>query len=315
MANIRTLSAAQMAPVFLDQAATVNKVCEYIIEAGKSDVQLVAFPESIIPGYPYWTFVHDVINGRPFSERFIKETVEIPGPTIDKISTACKKAKCATVVGVTEREGGTLYCTQVFIDANGQILGRRRKLMPTLHEKMIWGWGDGTDLQMYDMDIGKVGGLICYEHSNALYRYANQGQGEQIHIANWPGGLPGMSNIIDAMVRSYAFEGQCFVVNATAIITQEIIDVLGDGGSTNLLTAGGGYSGIVGPNAEFIAGPEETAEGLISAEIDLDMLAGLKIMVDSAGHYARPDVVRLQIDRRPQKPIVEIDFSDNVDKM
>ena len=315
MTKKRLLAAAQLSPVFLDQAATVSKVCEMIKEAGKQDVDIIAFPEVIIPGYPYWTFVHDPINSRVFSERLVKEAIEIPGPAIEQLCLACKKAKCTAIIGATERDGNTLYNVQVFIGADGELLGRRRKLMPTMHEKMIWGWGDGTDLQTYKTEAGIIGGLICYEHSNSLYRYANQGYGEQIHVANWPGGLPGMSSIIDAAARSYAFEGQCFVLNSSAIITQEIIDELGKGGSTQILTPGGGYSGIVGPNAEFIAGPEQDKEGLITAEIDLDLLIGPKIMADSAGHYARPDVVRLQIDRTLRNPIVEKSFSSEPDDM
>lgn len=295
------VAAAQLAPVFLDREGTVAKACEAIAEAGANGAQLVAFPEVFVPGYPYWAMVLDPLSIGPFNRRLFHAAVEIPGPATDALCAAAGKAKCTAVVGMTEREGGTLYNTQLVIGSGGEILGRRRKLMPTSHERMVWGRGDGSDLGVWQTPLGTLGALICYEHSNPLYRYAVQAQGEQIHVANWPGGIA-INPIIDAAVRHYAFEGQCFVVNVTAILTEEIIAALGAGGGR--LKPGGGYSAILGPRGDFLAGPVENEEGLIYAELDFDRIADIKMVVDSAGHYARPDVVRLHLNRTPQRPLV-----------
>ncbi len=296
------VAAAQLAPVFLDRERTVAKACDAIAEAGANGAQLVAFPEVFVPGYPYWAMVLDPLSIGPFNRRLFHAAVEIPSPATDALCAAARKVRCTAVVGMTEREGGTLYNTQLIVGAGGEILGRRRKLVPTSHERMVWGRGDGSDLRVWQTPLGTLGALICYEHSNPLYRYAVQAQGEQIHVANWPGGIA-IDPIIDAAVRHYAFEAQCFVVNVTAILTEEIVAALG-AGAAGRLKPGGGYSAILGPRGDFLAGPIQSEEGLIYAELDFDRIADIKMVVDSAGHYARPDVVRLHLDCRPQRPLV-----------
>jgi len=298
-----TVAAAQLAPVFLDREATLRKACDAIAEAGRRGAQLVAFPEVFVPGYPYWAMVLDPLSIGPFNRRLYHAALEIPGRDTQALCAAARKARCIAVVGATEREGGTLYNTQLVIGADGEILGRRRKLMPTSHERMVWGRGDGSDLGVWSTPLGTIGALICYEHSNPLYRYAVQSQGEQIHIANWPGGIA-INGIIDAAIRHYAFEAQCFVVNATSILTPQIIAALGEGGNVARLKPGGGYSAILGPRGDFLAGPLEHEEGLLTAELDFDRIVDLKMVVDSAGHYARPDVVRLHLERRAQRSLV-----------
>jgi len=175
--------------------------------------------------------------------------------------------------------------------------------VPTSQERMVWGRGDGRDLSIFDTPHGKLGALICYEHSNALYRYALIAQGEEIHVANWPGGLPWINGIIDAAIRHYAFEAQAFVVNSTAVLTEEIIAALGSGGSVGRLKPGGGYSAIVAPTGRFLAGPVEDQETILYADCDFGLIADMKMIVDSAGHYARPDVVRLVVNRAAQRPL------------
>lgn len=297
------VAAAQMAPVFMERDATVEKVCRAILEAGQNGAQVIAFPETVIPGYPYWALVLDPLSTRKLNRDLFHSSVEIPSPSTDTLCAAARRAQCYAVVGLNERAGGTLYNTQLFVGPAGDILGRRRKLVPTSHERMVWGRGDGTDLPVFETPYGRLGGLICYEHSNALYRYALQAQGEEIHVANWPGGLPWINGIIEAAIRHYAFEAQAFVINATAILTEEIIQGLGQGGSVGRLKPGGGYSAIVAPGGKFLAGPVEDKETILYADLDFAAIADMKMIVDSAGHYARPDVVRLLLNRAPQRPL------------
>ena len=295
------VAVVQLAPVFLDRAATVAKTCDAIAQAARNGAELIAFPESFIPGYPYWAMVKDPLAIRDFNRRLFDAALEIPGHDCAILAAAAKKAGCHVVVGLTERESGTLYNSQLVLGPDGMILGKRRKLMPTSHERMVWGRGDGRDLAVWNTKLGVLGALICYEHSNALYRYAIQAQGEQIHVANWPGGIA-INGIIDAAARHYAFEGQCFVINVTAVMTEDIIAQLGEGGAK--LKPGGGYSAIIAPDGRFLAGPAESDETILYAELDFDRITDMKMIVDSAGHYARPDVVRLHVDRRAQHSLV-----------
>jgi nitrilase len=293
------VAAAQLAPVFLDREATIAKACDAVAEAGRNGAALIAFPESYIPGYPYWAMALDPMSTRDFNRRLFDASVEIWDAGCEALAAAAKAAGCWVTMGLTEREGGTLYNSQLVIDANGAFVGKRRKLMPTSHERMIWGRGDGRDLEVWQTPFGVLGALICYEHSNALYRYAIQAQGEQIHVANWPGGIA-IDGIIDAAARHYAFEGQCFVINVTAVLTEAIVAEIG----SDRLKAGGGYSAIIAPNGRFLAGPETTGETILYADLDFDMITDMKMIVDSAGHYARPDVLQLTVNRKPQAPLV-----------
>ncbi len=300
------VATAQLAPVFLDREATVEKVCDAIREAGGNGARLIAFPETFIPGYPYWAKLLDPVSSAPFNRTLFEQAVEIPSPATTRLCTAAREAGVHAVIGLNERDGGTLYNTQLFIDAEGHILGKRHKLVPTAHERMIWGMGDGADIGVFDMPFARVGGLICAEHSNALYRYALQAQGEQIHIANWPGGQPHLTGVMDAAIRNYAWEAQAFVINATALLTPEIIAALGEGGNLHTLQPGGGFAAIVGPWGDYLAGPEQDRECILYADLDFTAITDAKMLIDSAGHYARPDVVRLQLVQRPEnrRPLI-----------
>ena len=304
MKEIVRVAAAQLAPVYHDRDATVEKACATIRQAGREGARLLAFPEAFLPGYPYWAMVLDPLSNGEFAGRLFEQAVEIPSAATDALCAAAREAGCQVVMGMTERAGATLYNTLLFIDADGGILGRHRKLVPTSHERMVWGRGDGSDLEVWHTPMGTVGGLICYEHANALYRYALQAQGEAIHIAAWPGGIC-IDAIIDAAARHYAFEMQGFVINVTALLTEEIVAALGDAARDRAaLAVGGGYTAILGPRGNFLAGPCRDEETVLYTDLDPAARARMKMVVDSVGHYARPDVVRLQIDKRPQSVLV-----------
>ena len=303
MTDVR-VAAAQLAPVFMQRDASVAKACDAIAEAGRHGARLIAFPETFLPGYPYFALYQAPVAINAQVQALYREAVTVPSPATEALCAAAKAASVFVVMGMHERSGGTLYNAQLFIADDGSILGCRRKLVPTSHERLIWGRGDGSDLRVFQTSLGVLGALICYEHSNALFRYALQGQGEQIHVANWPGGMPGIDNIVDAAVRSYAFEAQAFVVTVSSVITQPLLDAL-PAEVRERLTLGGGNSAIVAPRGDYLAGPAREGEQLLYADLDLTRIDALKAIVDSAGHYSRPDVVQLKLDRSAKRNIEE----------
>lgn len=300
------VAAAQLAPVFMQREPTLAKACDAIAEAGRNGAQLVAFPETFIPGYPYFALYLAPTAISPYVRAAYAQAVQLESPAVSALCAAAKQAESYVVMGLQERRGGTLYNAQLFISPDGHVLGIRRKLMPTSHERLLWGRGDGSDLAVYPTPLGVIGGLICYEHSNALFRYALTAQGEQIHVANWPGGMPSIDGIIDAAARHYAFEAQAFVINVTSVVTPALKDAL-PAEIRERIELGGGYSGIIAPRGDYLAGPVREGEALIYAELDFGLIDALKSIVDSAGHYARPDVVQLKLHRAPQRLLDDAD--------
>jgi nitrilase len=296
------VAVAQLAPDGFDRDRTVAKACAAIAEAARNGARLVAFPESFIPGYPYFAlFLAPTQINEPMRALY-RDALQVPGPETALLADAARRAECHVVIGLHERRGGTLYNSQLFLGPDGAILGCRRKLVPTSHERLIWGRGDGSDLSVYPTRLGVLGGLICYEHTNALFRYALQVQGEQIHVATWPGGLPGIHDIVDAAARHYAFEAQCFVLNATSVFTEASLAAL-DPAAREQHTIDGGFSGVISPRGRWLAGPVLEGEALIYADLDFAAIDAVKAIVDSVGHYARPDVVQLKLNRKPQSPL------------
>ncbi len=301
------VAAAHASSVFLDRAGSVEKACGLIEQAGQQDVKVLVFPESFVPGFPYWINLYPPTHQLAMHARFAEQSVEAPGPHLQAVQDAAKAAGVIVVLGISERDGGTLYNTQVFIDETGRYLGKHRKLQVTFAERTIWGQGDGSTLTVFDTAHGKIGGLICYEHMMNMARQALIMQGLQIHCAAWPTfasqkGLSGVfDNCVDSLSRAHALSGQCFVIVAENPVTQEYIDVIEGGlGPQADLEAGGGSSAIYGPAGLPIAGPHVgLEEKLVVAEIDFGDIAFSKVLVDSAGHYARPEVLKLVVDARP----------------
>jgi len=304
------IAVVQATPVFLDREATVEKACHLIEEAGKNGARLAAFTESFIPAYPDWVWAVPAGEEGLLNELYaelLANAVEIPSPATQRLCQAAKRAKTNVVVGVNERNieasGGSLYNTLLFISDQGDILGRHRKLVPTGGERLVWAQGDGSTLAVYDTSIGKLGGLICWENYMPLARYALYAWGVQIYVAaTWDRGEPWLSTL-----RHIAKEGRMFVLGVGMALRKDDIpdrysfkkrfysqvgEWINEGGSA-----------IVNPDGEFVAGPLLGQEGILYAEITPKEMRGPKWMLDVAGHYARPDVFQLTVNREKRNMI------------
>ncbi|MEW6668953.1 MAG: carbon-nitrogen hydrolase family protein [Thermodesulfobacteriota bacterium] len=293
-------AAVQAAPVLpLSRKGTTEKVLGLMSQAAREGASLIVFPETFIPAYP--NFSVDLQNPNEWQENLrylLSESVYVPGEEIDRIAKHARDKKVHISIGVNERVktyGGRLYNTQVFIDSNGAIIGCRRKLLPTNREKVFWTPGDGADLQVYETELGVIGGLICYEHLQPLFKYALMVRGEQVHCAAWPGWpshRKGRTNrhVIDVSARQYALEGQCFVVISCMYVPPKDVPA---GFFGNAAWAYFGGSGIVNPAGEYVAGPEYDKETIVFGEIDLSLNALRKSLVDLTGKDQRWDVLQL----------------------
>lgn len=307
-----TVAVAHVASDYLDREGTVQKTIDTIAEAGDEGADLIAFPESYIPGYPYWIWTNTPTEGALLFKEWFQNAVEVPGETIDRIGDAARRAGTHVVVGVAERDGGTIYNTLVYIDDTGEYLGKHRKLQPTHVERTVWGKGDGSDLQTFDTSIGTIGGLICWEHTMDLVRYAMACLGEQIHVAAWPATTAIAHNphakifddVTESAARHHALASQSFVLNVQSCVDETAVQKLGFEDDPDIFHEGGGWSAIIGPEGRILAGPNTDDEAILYADIDLSDIILSKYACDSVGHYARPDVVRLLMDRSSQN-IVE----------
>ena len=292
-----TAAAVQAAPVFLNKAETIGKIASLIEEAAGNGASLIVFPEAIVPCYPYWPKDLGTGEGRKLVldayTEFYKNSVEIPGSDTDKLCEAAKKAGAYVVLGVNERDGGTLYNTILYIDKQGTILGKHRKLMSIDSEKCIWGMGGAEDLNVFDTEVGKVGGFFCYEHHMTLAKYAMFMKGEQIHAGLWAGhGF--VKPTMDFASREYAFEGQVFVVASSGHITEDMVPDSFPLKKYTMWDYPGG-SGIISPRGEYLAGPVYGKEDIVYAEIDMDTIIRSKAVIDGVGHFSRPDILNLEI--------------------
>jgi nitrilase len=308
-------AAVQATPVFLDLGATIDKAVGLIEEAARNGARLIAFPETWIPTYPGWIFGAtgwgDPAAARAFA-RLHQNSLMLGSAEMGRLQAAAKKAKAVVVMGANEKisqDGGSLYNSQMFIGTDGELLGVHRKLMPTYTERNIWAYGDGSTLTVADTPLGRVGGLICWEHWMPLARFAMHTKNEHIHVAAWPE----ITEPHKIASRHYAFEGRCYVICVGSYQRLEDIprdfelyDImasgLGDlGGAAGELLPGG--SGIIGPDGEWIAGPVSGREAIVYGEIDVARLQGEKLLLDTAGHYNRPDVFKFAVDDRPMNHV------------
>ena len=303
----------QSAPVLFDWKATVEKACRLAAEAASQKARLILFPEAFIPAYPRGLSFGIVVGsrkpeGRRTWQRYWENSIEVPGPATEALGEAARQANAYLAIGVIERDsefsGGTLYCTLLYFGPGGNLLGKHRKLKPTAAERLIWGEGDGSTMPVFDTEIGKIGGLICWENYMPLARMAMYGKGVQIYLAP----TADCRDTWQPTLRHIACEGRCFVLGCNQFVTKDLypqdlpgLEELAP--QPDVICRGG--SAIISPLGEVLAGPLFDQEGILYADLDLAEVARAKLDFDVVGHYARPDVFQLTVDERPKLSVVK----------
>jgi nitrilase len=309
----------QHPPVFLDRDATVRRACALIAEAAAEGARIVAFPESYVPGYPGWVFGAagwDDPVAKRLHAQLAANSLEVGGEALGALQSAADEHRVHVVMGATERDTrfsrGSLYNSLFFLADDGELLGVHRKLMPTHAERLVWTpAADASALRSYATGIGRLGGLICWEHWMPITRFALHATGEQVHVAAWPE-VPEMHQIA---ARHYAFEGRCFVLFAGQLLRVDDLPAdpdlrnatlgLGDlGGSDEMVLPGG--SGIIGPDGNWVVGPAPAEPTIVYGEIDLDRILEEQLALDSAGHYHRPDIFSVSMHAGRRDPLVRL---------
>ncbi len=308
------VAAIQAAPVFLDLDRTIDKAIRLMKEASSHGARLIAFPETWIPGYPWWIWLDSPAGGMPFVQRYHDNSLVVGSPEFERLAMAAREFRIWTAMGYSEKRGGSLYMGQALFDDQGNVVKTRRKLKPTHVERTVFGEGDGSDLAVVETPIGNVGMLCCWEHLQPLSKYAMYAQDEQIHVASWPsfslyrGAAYALGpELNNAASQLYAAEGQCFVLAPSATVSREMQELLcTDDTKRHLLLQGGGFTRIYGPDGAPLGETiPEGEEGIVYADIDLGLISLAKAAADPAGHYARPDVTRLWLNKTPGDRVVQ----------
>ncbi len=300
------VAVVQAGSALFDTPATLGKLERLTGEAAQSGAKLIVFPEAFVGGYPKGvTFGAHVgsrsAEGRDLFRRYFDSAIAVPGPETAAIAETAAKHRAHIVTGVIERDGGTLYCTVLHFDDTGALVGRRRKLMPTASERLIWGMGDGSTLDVVQTPFGRVGAVICWENYMPMLRMAMYAGGVELYCA------PTVDDrdTWQTTMRHIALEGRCFVLSAVQYLTRadcpaDYHPMQGDAPDTVLIRGG---SAIYGPLGEVMAEPVYGREAVIAADIDPGSIARGKYDFDAVGHYARPDIFTLHIDRRAKKGV------------
>jgi nitrilase len=306
MAATVRVAVVQAAPVAFDRECTLTKVRALTQDAAGRDARLVVFPEAFVSAYPRgMTFGAVVGNrtpeGREWYRRYWESSVDVPGPAVDTMADIARESAIYLVIGVIERDGGTLYCTVLFFAPNGEYLGKHRKLVPTASERLVWGQGDGSTMPVFDTEVGRIGAAICWENYMPLYRTALYAKGVQLYLAPTADSRDGWV----ASMRHIALEGRCFVLSSNQFARRSDYptDYPGDlpRDPSAIVTPGG--SCIVNPLGELIAGPLYDEEAILTADIDVHDIVRGKMDLDVVGHYARPDVFHLTVNERPARTV------------
>ncbi|MBJ7556802.1 carbon-nitrogen hydrolase family protein [Marinomonas spartinae] len=300
----------QAAPIYLDKEKTIAKSLALIEEAAQKGVKLLAFPELWCPGYPWWVWLGGMAWQRQFMIDYFNSAIEVNGPEIQIIKEAAKQYNMIIVFGYCEREHYTLYISQAIIGSNGEVLLNRRKIKAARTERHIFGEGDGSGLKVQQTELGRIGALCCGEHYQPLIKTAMYSQQEQVHIASWPSfsmlrGKAFRTGPDAAAMASqlYAVEGQAFTLVSTMVADELMVNRVCDSPERREVMTylgqekSGGRSMIFSPDGEPMCSyEEESFEGVLAAEIDLNMLHYAKTSADTLGHWARPDIVGLKLD-------------------
>jgi nitrilase len=320
-----TAAAVQASPVYLDADATVDKAVALIEEAARGGASLVVFPEVFVPGYPYWNWTMNPVQGSPWFERLYRSSIDVPGPQVDTLREAARRHGVVLVIGVNERGRhslGVLYNTVLTIGTDGELLGVHRKLVPTWAEKLTWTNGDGSSLRVHKTPIGPLGVLACGENTNTLARFTLLAQGELVHAASYIA-LPvapadyDMAEAISLRTAAHCFEGKVFSVVACSTISPDMVDTIaGDDQEVRRMLARprSALSGIFGPDGRPVGKPLIDDEGIVYGEIDLAKCIQPKQMHDIVGHYNRFDIFQLHVNNKPLTPVTfATDRTDRTD--
>jgi len=308
---MKKVAIVQESPILLDREKTIEMAVGFIKKAAESGAELVVFPEAFISGYPAWIWRLRPGGDWGISEelhaRLLNSSVDIDNNELSPLCEAAKKNKITVICGLNERDGklsrGTIYNTVVIIGEDGNILNRHRKLMPTNPERMVWGFGDGSGLNVVDTPVGKIGTLLCWENYMPLARYTLYSQGVEVYVAPTYDSGDGWIGTMQHIAR----EGRCWVICSGVVLTYD--DIPSDFPEKELLYPdtenwiNAGDSVVIAPGGEIVSGPMREEKGLLFAEIDSDRVATSKRALDVAGHYSRPDVFTLNVNTQPQSPV------------
>jgi aliphatic nitrilase len=307
------VAVVQAEPRWLDITAGVDQVVALMGEAARGGAQLVTFPETFLPGYPWWIWLDSPAWGMRFVARYSENSMTRDSAELRRITDAAAEHGIHVVLGFSERDGGSLYMAQAFIDDTGKLISVRRKLKPTHVERSVFGEGDGSDIQVHDTRLGRLGGLNCWEHFQPLTKYTMYSLGEQIHVGSWPSFsvYRGAAKALGPEVNTaaslvYAVEGQTFVLAPCAVVGEAAHELFCDTDvKKQLLLQGGGFARIYGPEGSELAEPlGETDEGLLFADLDFSLIAIAKSAADPVGHYSRPDIFQLRVNLDPTPNLV-----------